>query len=840
MKGASTRLHAIGMLKSKKKTHLWHTLHSMDKQYDHQHSQAHLRTLWEDERVYAPRNDGRPAYTIDTPPPTVSGTLHIGHIFSYTQTDIGARFCRMNGKDVFYPFGFDDNGLPTERFVEKQKGIVAHQLGRSAFIKVCLEETVAVEKQFQDLWQQLGLSVNWDACYSTIDDRSRAISQASFIELYHKKYVYRRDEPALYCPACRTSVAQAELDDAEKPSQMTQVAFASADGQELVIATTRPELLSSCVALLYHPADERYKKLAGTKAKSPLFGHEVPILADESVVPEKGTGLVMCCTFGDKTDIAWFKKFKFPYHQSIGRDGRMTERAGQFAGLKVKEARAKILEELAAANLIRGTQSLVHAVSVHERCKNEIEYLMLPQWFVSILPYKEEIKKVAEEIAWRPAFMKSRFINWVDNLSWDWCISRQRFYGIPFPAWHCSACNAIALAAPEQLPIDPQEVSYTVPCSCGASSWVADTDVMDTWNTSSLTPYICESLAKNSPARAIFQDRSAGFIPMSNRPQAHDIIRTWAFYTILKTWMHERKAPWREIVISGHVLATDGGKISKSQGNSPLDPQNLLATYPADVIRFWTASGMLGHDVAFSENQLKIGRRLVTKLWNAFLFIAEHTQDVDLAEQHEIHGAANQWILDRATATFEQYERALAVHELSHALDAAEKFFWAAWCDQYLELVKDQLFNPQAYDPALVASTRCVLAQVGLRILQWYAPFMPFVTDKIYQELYRQKYGETSLHRTQFSDVQLATSYPEARATMDLLVQVVDAVRKKKTERQLSLKTTIPELVIVASGEAADQLRTQEQLLKGVTRAEQVCYVRELPAVGEWIVECGA
>lgn len=554
----------------------------MEKKYDHGAAEAQMQQLWTQEKTYAYRNTGAPVYSIDTPPPTVSGALHIGHIFSYTQTDIIARYKRLCGFSIFYPFGFDDNGLPTERFVEKKTGIVGHQVGRSEFIKLCLAETVEVEKKFEDLWKRIGLSVDWTKCYSTIDEMSRRISQASFLELYTKGYVYRRDEPALYCTACRTSVAQAELDDAEQPSQFYDIQFTAADGTPLVVATTRPELLPSCVAMFYHPNDQRYQHLKGAMARVPLFGFEVPILADEAVVMEKGTGLVMCCTFGDKTDIAWYKKYNLPYKPSLGRDGRWLPSTGILAGLKVLQAREAVVVALKEAGLLLNQRAITHAVSIHERCKQSIEFLVLKQWFLKLLPYKQELLTVADKINWYPAYMKARYKNWVENINWDWCLSRQRFYGIPFPAWHCLDCDEVILARKEQLPVDPQEVGAIACSSCKSMNVVPDTDVMDTWNTSSLTPYICKALQENatSPEQQVKLFESA-YTPMSMRPQAHDIIRTWAFYTIAKTWMHHKEMPWQDIVISGHVLSGEKEKISKSQGNSPLQPENLMKNYAA-------------------------------------------------------------------------------------------------------------------------------------------------------------------------------------------------------------------------------------------------------------------
>ncbi|MFI5332753.1 MAG: valine--tRNA ligase [Candidatus Babeliales bacterium] len=800
----------------------------IDKQYDHKQAQTDAQLFWEQEGTYKAENNPGKLYSIDTPPPTVSGSLHIGHIFSYTQTDIIARYKRMHGFSVFYPLGFDDNGLATERYVEKKLDVRAQTMARSQFIALCLQETHHAEEQFKSLWQRMGLSVDWSLSYSTISDTTRAISQESFIELYKKGYVYRKQEPALYCTTCRTSVAQAELEDVEKPSTFNDIVFQDEQGNDLIIGTTRPELLSSCVALIYNPNDSRYQHLKGTQAIVPIFGYKVPIFEDEAVSIDKGTGLVMCCTFGDKTDIEWYKKFKLPYKQSIGLDGKWVADTGILAGLNATQAREKILEALRAQNLLLTQRPIIHAVNVHERCKKEIEYIELSQWFLKILPYKQKFLDLADQVTWYPAFMKTRYKNWVENISWDWGLSRQRFYGIPFPVWHCISCKEIILADVSQLPIDPQETAYPDKCpQCGSTDIKPDTDVMDTWNTSSLTPYICYKYF-NPQVSSVFTDPGiTTFLPMSMRPQAHDIIRTWAFYTIVKSWMHHNTIPWNNIVISGHVLSDAKQKLSKSQGNAQLTPEKLLEQYPADAIRYWTASGSLGHDVAFSEAQLKIGIRLITKLWNAFKFTAEHTVNINPSVKPTHFGEVNQWLLDAASNTFTTYERYFVQHEFGLALQTVEQFFWKDFCDNYLELIKHQLFNPQEYSEQEVHATRWTLYTVGLRILQLYAPYTPYITETIYKQMYKIV-GIPSIHQTKFIEVQTGFSFPESAQNIATCIEIISQVRRLKTEKQLSLKTPLTTLTIVINDrEVADAVTTQTTLIKGITQAQELVYTQD-------------
>lgn len=792
--------------------------------YQYQIVEQTVKQLWEQEKVFSFNPENKKIFSIDTPPPTVSGTLHVGHIFSYTQTDIIARFKRMQGYEVLYPFGFDDNGLATERFVEKKRGISPFVVGRAAFVQLCLEETALAEEQFKQLWQSVGLSVDWQLWYSTISPRVRALSQESFITLYNKGYIYRRNEPALFCTTCRTTVAQAELDDHTVNSSFNDIVFTTSSGDRVTISTTRPELLPSCVALFYNPADERYQQLKDKQAIVPLYNYEIPILADEHVDQTKGTGLVMCCTFGDKADIEWYKKYKLPYRESIGHDGLWVKDTLFLAGLTVYQARKEIIKQLTEAGFLVNQRPTSHTINIHERCKQPIEYLTIPQWYINILDHKQEFLTQADQINWYPAYMKSRYVNWVENLGWDWCISRQRFAGIPFPVWYCKNCGHTVVANNKQLPIDPQEQKYSGTCpACKSTEFIPDTDVMDTWNTSSITPYICCSLINKQNDSVFDTALTTNFLPMSMRPQAHDIIRTWAFYTIVKAWYHSKKTPWKNIVISGHVLSSSAEKISKSRDNAPTDPVQLVATWSADAVRFWTASATLGTDTAFSESQLKIGQRTVTKLWNAFIFVEQHIQAAATIDKPQKLGAVNEWILHKAACAFNNYERELNNNEFSLALNHAETFFWQQFCDNYLELVKNQLFKPEQYDAQEVAATRWTLSHAGLRILQLYAPFMPFVTEQLYQTLYRTTVKIPSIHRTLFAKIQQQEQFAASADAIDSLLEVVAQVRKLKTVHKLSLGVTLTELVIYnATPARAEIIKQHEQLLKGVTRAEKI------------------
>jgi len=795
----------------------------MDKRYDYSSFEKKMQELWEKEKTYTRENNPGPLYSIDTPPPTVSGALHIGHIFSYTQTDIIARYKRMSGYSVFYPFGFDDNGLPTEKYVEKKLKINAHKIGRSEFITKCLEVTKEVEQQFKNLWQSVGLSVDWSICYATISEPVRKLSQESFLLLYKKGYIYRKYEPSLYCTSCRTSVAQAELDDEEKASFFNNIIFKTEDGHDLLIGTTRPELLPSCVAVLYNPKDDRYKYLKNKKAMVPLFGQSVAILEDEKVDIEKGTGLVMVCTFGDKTDMEWFKKFKLPYRPSIGFNGKWRRETGILAGLKAKEAREKIIQELEKQKLLVDKKPISHVVNVHERCKKEIEILAMPQWFLKIVEYKQKLIELSDKITWYPSFMKARYIDWVENIGWDWCLSRQRFYGIPFPVWHCKDCSQVLLPEIKDLPIDPQETAYPgKTCStCKSENIIPDTDVMDTWNTSSITPYILYPYFDKEVTDPFQSKKISEFIPMGMRPQAHDIIRTWAFYTMVKSWMHNKTIPWKAIVISGHVLSDAKQKISKSKGGGPLDPEKLIQEKSADAVRYWTASGGLGKDISFSENQIKIGQKLVTKIWNAFRFIHTHIADINKQETQQIKlDLVSEWILDEITNCFDQYKKYFEEQEFGHALQTVDTFFWSNFCDNYLELIKDRLFNPTNYKEDVIIATKWTLYSVGLRILQLYAPYVPYVTEAIYQTMYKDQEGINSIHQTKFGSIQTKYTFAGSPEKMESIIALISQIRKLKTKHQLSLKTELDSLEIYSlNQDKLKNFRKNEQLIRGITKS---------------------
>jgi len=693
------------------------------------------QALWEREGVhrYDPASSAE-VFSIDTPPPTVSGALHIGHIFSYTQADCIARFERMRGRNVYYPFGFDDNGLPTERLAEKEHGVLGREMPREAFVELCRSTSETYERTFETLWRSLGISADWSLLYRTIDERSIRISQRAFLDIYAKGQAYLKTSPTLWDTETQTAVAQAELESKERRTFMNDLRFELVDGGQIEIATTRPELLCACVAIFVHPRDPRAEALVGRRARVPLQEQTVEIRADEKVDPEKGTGIVMCCTFGDKTDVEWYQKHNLKLRQAIGRDGRMTARAGPEAGLFANQARRKILERLKEAGWLLKQEEIQNVVNVFGRTGREIEFLPTRQWFIRVLEKKQKLIELGASIRWFPAHMGKRYRNWVQGLDWDWCISRQRFFGVPFPVWFCEGCGEVFTAPEEWLPLlDHSQHEVTAACSqCGPTTWRPEKDVMDTWATSSETPEINASWGEAAgPLRCS--------LPMSLRPQAHDIIRTWAFYTIVKSWIHFKAVPWRDVMMSGHVQAPGKVKISKSKGNAPSDPRKMIETHGADATRYWALSGTLGSDYIYNEDDFKQGRRLCVKLWNAARFARLHLEDFDRKAVTAPAGAVDTAIRARLAATVALATGNLSRFEFGIAKGDIERFFWNDLCDNYLEMIKNRLYDDTEQGRAGRQAARAGLYDALQGVTRLLAPYVPHVCEAVHQALFARR-----------------------------------------------------------------------------------------------------
>jgi valyl-tRNA synthetase len=794
------------------------------KRYKHREVEPRIRELWEREGIYRfdPEAEG-PVFSIDTPPPYVSSEqLHVGHAMSYSQAEFVVRYQRMRGRNVFYPMGFDDNGLPTERFVEKKYKIDKSKISRRDFIDLCLKETRAGIETYRRLWEAMAISVDWSLTYSTIDERSRRTSQRSFIELARAGLIERRDDPILWCYHCATAIAQAEVEAVSTSAQLHDVAFTGSDGRELVISTTRPELLPACVALYAHPDDQRYAALVGSKATVPLFGQEVALRTHPDVDPAFGTGLMMVCTWGDGEDITKWKEHDLETRHVLAEGGRLNELAGPFAGLPVREARRRIVAALGEAGKLRGSKAIEHNVGVHDRCKTPVEFNHGLQWFIKVLDHKDEFLARGAELRWYPDFMKVRLEDWIKGLKWDWCISRQRYYGVPFPVWYCGECGQPWLPPLDALPVDPtlDPLPAGAACGCGSTSFVPEQDVMDTWMTSSLTPLI--------NARWAYDDaeRMGRIYPLSIRVQAYEIIRTWLFYTVLKSHYHTASVPWTAVMISGWGLDSQGKKMSKSQGNF-VAPEPVIEKYSADALRYWAAGATLGSDRRYSEQDVSDGKRLLTKLWNASRFVSSYLfsaegEPLPLAPGEPT--VTDRWIVSRLAATVRQATDAFEQCEYNHALTAAERFFFGDLCDNYLEIVKERFWKPERFSPAQVEAARSTLHGVLLTVLKLLAPFIPYLTEELYQIVFRPFGGEVSIHVSRWPEADAARVDAEAEAAGNLLVDLLTTIRGWKTAQRVHANFPLGAVVVTAEPEQRQRLAAVVDDLRAAAHAESVTF----------------
>ena len=782
-------------------------------EYDHPAVEAAARALWETYDVYRYDHAGDgPVFSVDTPPPYVSAAhLHVGHAMSYSQPDFIVRYRRMLGERVFYPIGFDDNGLPTERYVEQAYGVRAVDLPRAEFVALCLAETGRTAEHYEDLWRRLGLSLDWSLRYSTIDARCQRTAQTSFVTLHQGGYVRRAQDPILWCPEDQTSLAQADVEDLERTSRLHTIRF----GENVLIATTRPELLPACVALYHHPADTRHQGL--TAARVPLFGYEVPVLADQDVDPEFGTGLMMVCTFGDSEDVLRWRRDHLALRLVVEPDGRLSELAGRFAGLQVTQARAAIVKALDEAGLLVSSVPIRQVVGVHERCQTPVEFQIRPQWFIAVREHADQFRARAAELEWIPPFMRRRLEDWINGLKWDWNITRQRRYGVPFPVWFCASCAAPVLARLEDLPVDPltdKPPAQSCP-SCGHGELTGDPDVMDTWMTSSLSPQINDgwALGGTDPALA----------PMSMRVQAFEIIRTWLFYSVVQSELLFGRVPWRTALISGWGLSEQGKKLSKrdldkstgADGFNRYVPDDVMSKYGADALRLWAARGRIGTDLRYNEKDVRTGRKFTVKLWNVGRFVSLHLGDLGGGRPGPEPGErdiVDRWVLSHLADAIDEATAAFEAYDYMQAHQAASRMFWSIYCDRYIEMIKDRADQD---------SVRWTLRDSFRALLGLFAPFAPFLTEHMYQRFYREQEDAVSLH---------LTSWPVAdprwrsdRSAVDQLAVILDATRVLRSGLRLGNSARLSQLIVQAHDENAAALLDQiAEPLRVAARADAV------------------
>jgi len=830
----------------------------LPKHFDSPEAEKRWDAHWQKLGVYRwdPTRRREHTFIVDTPPPTTSGSLHIGHVFSYTQTDIITRYQRMRGKSIYYPMGWDDNGVPTERRAQnllhvrcnpelprgtnveliptapatsKQRSGPPLQLSRPDFIELCARVTAEDELAFKAVWRRVGLSVDWRSEYATIDATARRISQLSFCDLHEKGHVYQSDAPFMWDVDFQMAVAQAEVEDKLRPAAYHDIEFGVEGGGAFTISTTRPELLAACVGVTAHPSDARYQGFFGKRATTPLFRVPVPIFASEQADPEKGTGILMVCTFGDQTDVEWWRDHKLALRQLLGKNGRLqpvtfgsdafpsrdadaANRAyAELVGRNVKQARARIVELLrnpdasatgGGAPLVREPRAIEHAVKFYEKGDSPLEFLPTRQWFVRLLDKKDALLAKGAEIEWHPEHMRKRYEDWTRNLGFDWCISRQRYFGVPIPVWYRLDADGRAdyakpiVADPRDLPIDPmndvprghQEHQRGKP-----GGFIGEADVFDTWFTSSLTPQIASRWLDDP-------DRHARLFPADLRPQAHDIIRTWAFYTIAKALLHEDEVPWRRIAISGWILDPDRKKMSKSIGNvtTPTEP---IEKYGADAIRYWAGSARLGVDTALDENVFKVGKRLVTKLFNASKFALAQTaapgpiaNELDRAFVAELRALVGECT--------EAYERL----DYARALESTESFFWKRFTDTYLELAKARARS--ASDTAGRASAVRTLRLALSVLVRLFAPVLPYISEEIWSWAFAHETGHASVHAAPWPSAADFAGIAEPADAQSFAAAVASflAINKAKADANVSAGRETLRLALVAEPATAARL----------------------------------
>lgn len=812
---------------------------------------------WETSGTYSFNKsaDKSAIYSIDTPPPTVSGSLHVGHVFSYTHTDLIARYQRMLGKEVYYPMGWDDNGLPTERRVQNFYGVrcdptLAYQQGfvppfeggdgksskaadqipisRRNFIELCEKLTLEDEKHFEALWRQLGLSIDWSQTYQTISPDAQAVSQKAFLNNLSRGEAYQAMAPTLWDVTFRTAVAQAELEDRDQPGAYHRIGFDGPDGK-VFIETTRPELIPACVALVAHPDDERYQPMFGKTVKTPLFGVEVPVLAHHLAQKDKGSGIAMICTFGDVTDVIWWRELDLPNRAILGWDGRIVSDApaaiqdakgkevfSQLAGKTVFSAKQTIVELLqASGDMVGEPKAITHPVKFFEKGDKPLEIVSTRQWYIRNggrdQALREKLIELGKKLKFHPDFMRVRYENWVNGLTGDWLISRQRFFGVPIPVWYQLDGNGnpdyekIIVPNVDQLPVDPSSQTpegFSEDQRGKPNGFIGEVDIMDTWATSSLTPQLAGGWISDP-------EKYSKVFPFDLRPQGQDIIRTWLFSTVLRSFQEEGVLPWSDAALSGWILDPDRKKMSKSKGNVVV-PNDLLDEHGSDAVRYWAASARLGTDAAFDVGQMKVGRRLAIKVLNAAKFVLSFEADSNSATVTE---AIDKAMLKSLAEVVVQAGKAFETYDHTKALELTETFFWT-FTDDYLELVKERAYGqgttPEAQGSAVLALR--IALHTMLRLL---APFIPFATEEAWSW-----WQEGSVHRQGWPNESELAKYTEG-ADASLMASASEAllgIRKAKSDQQLSMKAEILKIRIASADQ--DGLKSIESDLRSVGKID--------------------
>jgi len=803
---------------------------NIPKDYDHK-KESQWQSKWQKDNVYRFIGSGsKPSYIIDTPPPYPTGSIHMGHVLNWTYIDIIARFKRMHGFDVLFPQGWDCHGLPTEVKVEETHNIKKGDVPRDEFRKMCVQLTSENIKQMKAQMISLGFSQDWSSEFVTMTPEYMKRTQFSFLNMYNEGLIYRGIHPVNWCPRCETAIAFAEVEYHENETYLNYLEFPAQDGEKgVLIATTRPELLSACVAVVVHPEDERYRDLAGKRLEVPLFGRSIEVITDTEVDPEFGTGAVMICTFGDKTDVLWVNKYDLDIIEAIDEQGTMLEVSGDYCGLKIEECKGKIIEDLKREGYLKKQENVDQNVGLCWRCKAPIEILVKNQWFVAVKDLIEDVKLTTDEIKWTPEYMETRLLNWTGSMDWDWCISRQRIFATPVPVWYCSECGKVHVATPEMLPVDPTRDKPEGKCECGNNEFIGETDVLDTWMDSSISPLSITGWP---------DENYHNYYPTALRPQGHDIIRTWAFYTILRCKALTDKRPFDEIVVNGMVFGEDGHKMSKSRGNV-ISTEDVLENYGADALRLWAANSVPGSDVPFAWKDVKYGYKFLRKFWNAFRFINMHIEGFESSktpsQMEMILKPLDKWILSKLNRITMEIGDSLASYNFANAVNRIQSFIWHDFCDEYIEAVKYRLYNDSEELAESKEAAQFTLQTVILTALKLLAPLTPHFADEIYGYMQGQ---DLSIHKTSWPEINESLINENAEETGNIGVELIGEIRRFKSSSKISLNSPIKSINIYTSN--SDLIKEIESLgadIQGTMRIKDLKVMSGKPDIKERVTE---
>lgn len=814
------------------------------KDYDF-YKEADWQRKWEKEDIYKFIGDGtKPRYIIDTPPPYPTGSIHLGHVLNWVYIDMNARYRRLKGLDVLFTQGWDCHGLPTEVKVEETYNIKKNDVSRAKFREYCIDLTSKNIIKMKNQMKSLGFSQDWSREFITMTPEYMEKTQYSFLKMYNEGLIYQGIHPVNWCPRCETAIAFAEVEYSDNETFLNYVNFPPAKedyykdiesskitGKEanpadegVLIATTRPELMSACVAVVVHPEDNRYAHLLGKYVEVPLSCQKVKIIADEEVDPEFGTGAVMICTFGDKTDVSWVNKHNLEIIEAINEEGILTSAAGRYEGLSLGECKEKTVEDLDNEGYLLKKEVVDQNVGQCWRCKTAIEILVKKQWFVAVNKIINETKTAAEEMKWVPEHMKSRLINWADSMEWDWCISRQRIFATPIPVWYCKKCGKVMLPDENELPIDPTEDKPSKSCVCGSNEFVPEEDVLDTWMDSSISPL--------SIAGWPNPDYVDNF-PSSIRPQGHDIIRTWAFYTTLRTIALTGLKPFEDIVINGMVFGEDGYKMSKSKGNV-IAPDEVISKYGADPLRIWAANSVPGSDVAFDWKDIIHGFKFLRKFWNAFRFISMQIFDEEVSydEVKDDLAPIDLWILSKLNNLNVYLDNTYGNYVYADTINSIESFIWHDFCDEYIEAVKYRLYNDDINDKSR-KSAKYTLKTVVETSLKLLSPITPFFTDEVYQYFNEDK----SIHSTLWPEVTKELISEEVENKGKIAIGLIGEIRRFKSASKIPLNLPLSEVSVYTNNDLKNIFEEFKEDIKGTLKIGNFEIKTGKPEVHKEIVE---